>query len=46
MSLFTELNRRNVTRVAIAYGAFEVWRELGPPPGCQVSGDTFTCQVQ
>jgi hypothetical protein len=29
-----------------AYGAFEVWRELGPPPGCQVSGETFTCQVQ
>ena len=29
-----------------AYGAFEVWRELGPPPGCQVSGDTFKCQAR
>ena len=29
-----------------AYGAFEVWRELGPPPGCQPSGEIFTCQVQ
>ena len=29
-----------------AYGAFEVWRELGPPPGCQVSGETFSCQGQ
>jgi len=28
------------------YGAFEVWRDLGPPPGCQVSGETFICQVQ
>jgi TolB-like protein len=29
-----------------ASGAFEVWRELGPPPGCRVSGETFSCQVQ
>jgi TolB-like protein len=29
-----------------AYGAFEVWRELGPPPGCQVSGESFSCQAQ
>ena len=28
------------------YGAFEVWRDLGPPPGCQASGETFICQVQ
>jgi len=27
-----------------ANGAFEVWRELGPPPGCQVSGKTFSCR--
>jgi len=29
-----------------AFGAFDVWRELGPPPGCQVSGETFSCQGQ
>jgi len=28
------------------YGAFDVWRELGPPPGCRVSGETFSCQPQ
>ena len=24
-------------------GAFELWRELGPPPDCRVEGDEFTC---
>jgi tetratricopeptide (TPR) repeat protein len=25
------------------YGIPDVWRELGPPPGCRAMGDTFTC---
>ena len=29
-----------------AYGAFEVWRELGPPPGCRVSGESYSCQAE
>ncbi len=29
-----------------AYGAFEAWRELGPPPGCRVIGESFSCQAQ
>lgn len=24
-------------------GITDVWRELGPPPGCRATGDTFTC---
>ena len=27
-------------------GALEVWRELGPPPGCEVSGESFICLAQ
>jgi len=44
---YTELRRDPRFMTALeASGILEVWRELGPPPGCQVSGETFNCLVQ
>jgi TolB-like protein/Flp pilus assembly protein TadD len=41
---YSELRRDQRFIAALeAAGAFEVWRELGPPPGCRESGESFIC---